>query len=142
MHISYTAEGMHNVRSEPYTPREIRRIRAIETKVCYQHKDEDRRAFERLLRQNPDVDELILCRDGWVTDTTYSNLLFGKPGAWVTPEHYLLAGTRRESLLRTGAVQVRPIHRDDIRQFPYVSLINAMLEPGRIMLPTSEIDLS
>lgn len=142
VHISYTAEGMHNVRSEPYTPREIRRIRAIETKVCYQHKDEDRRAFERLLRENPDVDELILCRDGWVTDTTYSNLLFGKPGAWVTPEHYLLAGTRRESLLRTGAVQVRPIHRDDIRQFPYVSLINAMLEPGRIMLPTSEIDLS
>lgn len=141
VHISYTAQGVHAVHVEPYTPRVIRRMRAVDCNVCYSRKDEDRSAFEQLRRQHPDVDELILCREGWVTDTTYSNLLFGEPGAWYTPELYLLAGTRRESLLRAGFVQARPIHRDDIPHFPYVCLINAMLEPGRLMLPTSAVEL-
>ena len=141
VHISYSAAGLGAVRYEAYEPRVIRRMRAVETNILYPRKDEDRRAFELMRLMNPDVDELILCRNGWVTDTTYSNLLFGEPGEWYTPEHCLLPGTRRESLLRAREVRVLPIRCTEIMSFPYVSLINAMLEPGRLMLPTSQIEL-
>lgn len=141
LHVSYDEAGITGVHAERYVPRVIRRMRAVEADVCYPLKLEDRRVFDVLRGEHSDVDELIICRDGMVTDTTFSNLLFGEPGAWYTPEHCLLPGTRRESLLRCGEVRVRAIRRAEIRDYPFLCLINAMLEPGRLVVPTCWVEV-
>lgn len=119
-----------------YQPKSVSRLCCAETgNFNYQHKFSDRSFFERLICKHPGFDELILTREGEVTDTTYTNLAFFDGGDWFTPDRPLLKGTRRQHLLETGFLKVRRIMKNDIPAFSHVSLINAMLDIGEISLP-------
>jgi 4-amino-4-deoxychorismate lyase len=48
-------------------------------------------------------------------------------GNWFTPETFLLNGTRRSGLLKTGKIKMAPICVNDLRNYSEVKLINAML---------------
>lgn len=141
LHVSYDAGGVASMTATPYGLRCLRRLRVVEAEVNYPFKDEDRSALDALRRRCSDADEVLILRGGWVTDTTFSNVLLGEPGHWVCPSHYLLRGTRRESLLRAGVVELRPLRAEDLKGFRFISLINAMLPPGRLMLPTTALML-
>lgn len=139
LHLSYDADGVASMTAVPYRLRRLRRLRAVEAEVDYSLKSEDRRALESLRQRCDDADEVLILRGGWVTDTTFSNVLLGEPGHWICPTHFLLRGTRRESLLRAGSVELRPLRAEDLHRFRFITLINAMLPPGRLMLPTSAL---
>lgn len=139
LHLPYDATGFFPATVQAYRPRVIRRLRVVEAAVDYALKDEDRSVFEALRARYPDADELLLTRGGLVTDTCFSNVLVGEPGHWVCPADCVLAGTRRESLLREGAVAQRPVRVEDLADYPFLTLINAMLPPGRIMLPMRDV---
>lgn len=123
----------------PYVPRQIHTLKIVESSIVYPLKSEDRTAFSSLQQKHPEVDELLITHDGRLTDTTYSNILLGEPGSWVTPCHYLLAGTRRAALLDLGEIRMEELTIHDLRYFRFISLINAMLPPGRLILPVSAI---
>lgn len=144
LHLPYCGGQWLAARAQAtaYTPRRIRSLLAVETDITYPRKSEDRRALDALKAAHPGADELVLCRGGCVTDTTYSNLLFGEPGRWETPDTPLLPGTMRARLLHLGLIRTARIRVQDIPHYPFVSLINAMLPPGRIMLPASSIALA
>lgn len=141
IHIPYHSGGWirEGIRTDLYQPRKIRSLKIVETSLEYSLKREDRSCFEAIKKQHPEADELILTREGRITDTTFSNLVFGAPGHWITPDTYLLRGTRREALLRNGEITAAPLRTQDLPSFPYASLINAMLPPGRVMLPINAI---
>jgi 4-amino-4-deoxychorismate lyase len=44
-------------------------------------------------------DDIIIVRNGFVTDASYANLIFRKGDEWFTPATFLLAGTMRAFLL-------------------------------------------
>lgn len=124
----------------PYTPRAIHSLALVDCPdLNYSVKSADRTALEQARLMRPDTDEVIITQNGFLTDTTYSNIVLGDGTRWVTPSHSLLAGTKRQYLLETGAITTLPLRGNDLTHYPLCSLINAMLNPGDILLPTSAI---
>ena len=113
----------------PYVPREIRSLRlvAADDELDYHLKYADRSALARLLQRRDDCDEILIVRDGAITDTSYSNVAFFDGRKYVTPDTFLLNGTRRQYLLGAGVLTERRITPSDLGGFERVVLINAML---------------
>lgn len=116
---------------QPYEKRMIQTIALAEIgSFDYSHKYVKRDFFEALRALHIDAQELILLRDGAVTDSTFSNLAFFDGHTWFTPRFPLLAGTRRRQLLDQGKMVERQIDVDELGQYQRCSFINAMLDLG------------
>lgn len=113
----------------PYVPKVINRIKVIEDNTIeYAHKFVDRAAIDRLFYQRGDCDDVLIVKNGKVTDCSFSNIVFRKGDQWVTPDTPLLEGTMRQRLLDENLINSREIRGDDIRSFDTFRIINAMLE--------------
>lgn len=140
MRIDYDRHG-HVFSSilAPYKKRIIRTLRIIEISgFRYSSKSTNRSFFDQAKLQS-NTDEIIFTQNGFVTDTTFSNLLFGDGSIWVAPETFLLNGTKRQQLLDQGIIGTAPVKKNNIHNFKYCSLINAMLDPGDMIIPTNQI---
>ncbi len=95
--------------------------------ISYHHKFKDRSALDLLFAQRGPCDDVLIIRNGLVTDTSYANIVFKKNDAWFTPATYLLQGTMRQSLIDRKMVEEREITVDEIPLFDSFKLINSML---------------
>jgi 4-amino-4-deoxychorismate lyase len=119
---------IHSIEFQPYTPRVIRALTLIEDNtIDYTYKYADRSMFDRLPPHAPDTD-LLIVKNGFITDTTFSNIVFYDGTQWVTPSTYLLNGTQRQRLLREGRIVSREIRVGDLSCFISAKPINAMLD--------------
>ena len=126
--IVYNAHQVVAISISPYVPRELSTFQLIEaTTIKYSYKREDRSCFD-LLKKNINADEIIITQGGFITDTSYSNLVFLKDGEWFTPNTYLLAGTQRQSLLDKGIIKEAKLSVDNLTSFSHFKLINSMLD--------------
>ena len=75
------------------------------------------RAFAEATAQGCD-DALLLNRQGFITETSRSNIFIECDGVLLTPplEHGLLPGVLRRELIETGAAREAPLRLDDLRQ--------------------------
>lgn len=112
----------------PYTPRAIRSLQIVEApQLKYAYKWENRRAIEALFSQKGKADDILICQNGEIRDTSYCNVLFSDGWRWYTPEQALLPGTQRAKLLEEGLILPRRLSLSDLAHFRKVKLINAML---------------
>jgi 4-amino-4-deoxychorismate lyase len=74
-----------------------------------------------------DCDDILIVKDGYITDTSFSNIVFFDGEKWVTPARPLLRGTMRESLLKRNLIGEENITVDDLNKIKEARLINAML---------------
>ena len=95
--------------------------------------------LNQLLNPEQENEEIIIVKDGLVTDSSYSNLVFRQGNVWYTPSTYLLNGVKRQRLLQQEFIFEREIRPEDLDKYSKVSLINAMLDPGDISLPVDNI---
>jgi 4-amino-4-deoxychorismate lyase len=124
----------------PYVPRIIRSLTLVEGgDIDYSFKYSDRTRLITLLELRGAADEIIIVKDGGITDTSYSNLVFLKDGTWYTPATPLLKGTRRQLLLDEGRIREEIIMAKDLAEYSEVGLINAMLDLGEIRIETKYI---
>lgn len=121
-----------------YQPRKIETIKLVESDIDYSFKFADRSELNSLVQQSG-TDEIILVKNGLITDSSYSNLAFFDGDKWWTPKSPLLKGVRRESLLQVGILSEMDISIHHMSSFEKVSLINAMLDLGELCLPISQI---
>jgi len=111
----------------PYRPKEIGKLRVVPSTIDYRYKYADREVFKQLLERYPDVDEVIIEKEGLLTDTTIANIAFFDSGTWYTPKTPLLAGTMRAKLLDNGLLVPRDIPKTSLHRYTQVALINAMI---------------
>ena len=134
MHVEYDASGITLVKADEYHVRHITRLRLV---VCddidYAYKSADRRRLETLFAQRGEADEVVIVKNGLLTDTSYSNIALFDGSQWVTPRQPLLRGTMRQSLLDAGVLTEQDIKAEDWNHFRQVSLINAMMPLGRLV---------
>jgi len=102
----------------------------------YSFKYENRSDFDYNLQKN---EELIFTQNGFITDTSYSNLIFLKDEKWFTPKTFLLNGTQRQYLLQKKLIQEMDISIDNYKQFSHFRLINAMLNFNSSIIYSTEI---
>jgi len=123
----------------PYKKKIIKRLKLVEDNLIdYRFKYCDRSAINALVRKYAGEDEdIIIVKNGLITDSSYSNLAFLRNSGWVTPAEPLLNGTCRQRLLQEGILQAEEIRPSDLSSFSNISLINAMLDIGDLILPVS-----
>jgi len=116
---------------EPYTPKVIATLKLVEdNSISYSYKFADRTALNALREKRGDCDEILIVKNGLVTDTSYSNIAFYDGLRWVTPSTPLLRGTLRSFLLHQGLISEADISLTDLRHYSKARLINAMLPLG------------
>ena len=111
----------------PYIPKAIHSLRVVPSALDYSYKYADRTGFTMLLEENRDVDEIIIEKEGLLTDTTISNIAFYDGKIWVTPQTPLLYGTMRAKLLDEGFLTAKDITKEALPGYTQVALMNAML---------------
>ena len=139
---------IRRIELEPYTLRPVRSLRLVVAPVDldYHLKSADRCALAALAAGKDGCDEVIIVRDGLVTDTSYTNLLFRTTdGRLLTPRTPLLSGTMRRHLLDAGLVSEADITPCELvpgnsAHITHALLINAMMPLGRAPeIPVSAI---
>ncbi len=112
----------------PYIISPVRSLRLVHSNtITYDHKLQDRSSLHQLYEQREDADDILIVKNGFITDTFYANVIFKKDDAWHTPKHYLLKGTMRQYLLDEGKIVEADITVDNYNYYQSTKLINAML---------------
>lgn len=118
---------LHSIEYIPYVQKEINSLKIVPSNIDYALKYANRDALNTLLQSNKEVDEVIIEKEGYLTDITIANIAFYDGKKWVTPENPLLKGTMRAKLINEGFLQQREIRKEDLNHYTQVALINAML---------------
>jgi len=111
----------------PYIEKTIEALKVVSSTLKYTLKYADRHALNSLLEENSDVDDIIIERDGYITDTSIANLAFYDGTTWYTPKKPLLPGTMRQKLLDKGFLSKKDIRKEELPQYTQVALMNAMI---------------
>lgn len=111
----------------PYRPKEIKTLKVVASDVTYHYKFSDRSTLDKLLQENPEADDIIIEKEGLITDTTIANIALFDGEQWVTPKKPLLEGTMRAYLLGQGFLHPKDITSDSLKKYEKVALMNAML---------------
>lgn len=120
-------EKLHSIKYIPYVPKEINSLKIVPANIDYALKYANRDVLNTLLESNKEVDEVIIEKEGYLTDITIANIAFYDGEQWFTPENPLLKGTMRAKLINEGFLQTREIKKEDLDHYTQVALINAML---------------
>jgi 4-amino-4-deoxychorismate lyase len=124
----------------PYERRKIKSLKLVhDNTIEYSFKLSDRSAIDRLIAQKGDADDIIIVKNGFITDSSFGNLVFENDEGFFTPESALLKGTRRQSLLDTLSVTEVSIKTEDLHKYKYIHNINAMNTLGDQVIKVSDI---
>ncbi len=106
----------------------IKSVRLVEdNSIDYKFKYENRSNINKLFDLRGNTDDVIIVKNGLITDSSYANLLFFDGDRWVTPEKPLLAGVQRQKLLDNKTIYCHNITPDNLKSFQKLRFINAML---------------
>lgn len=136
----YDEAGIHDISCTPYTRKNIHFLRLVTANdIDYRYKSVDRSALNQLKEKQGDCDEILIIRNKHITDTSYTNVALYDGKQWFTPSTPLLQGTMRQSLLDGGLLQERELLVSDLPNYKQISLFNAMMELGELVLPVNKI---
>lgn len=130
--VIYSQE-VEEVEYEIYTLKPVTSLKLVPgDDIEYNYKFRNRDKLNDLLKMRGDSDEILIVKDGLITDTSFTNIVFLKEGTWFTPALPLLCGTRREYYLHRKLLVPLDISPNDLRHFEEARLINSMrsLEKG------------
>jgi 4-amino-4-deoxychorismate lyase len=120
-------EKIHSIEYIPYTPKDISTLKIVPSSIEYGFKYANRDAFNTLLKKHADVDEIIIEKDGYLSDTSIANIALYDGEKWITPSSPLLPGTMRAKLIDEGFLHLGDIQKENLSQYTQVALMNAML---------------
>jgi 4-amino-4-deoxychorismate lyase len=119
---------IHDVEFHPYAIRSINSLQIVTAdNIDYSYKYEDRSALQKLLCKCT-ADDVVIIKKGFVTDTSYSNIVFSKGGKYFTPSTYLLNGTKRQKLLDDKIIEETEIRVSDLHDYEKIFLANSMID--------------
>ena len=119
-------EGIIKVEVAPYEMTSIHTLTRIHSDILYDHKYTDRQALDDIYAQRGEADDVLIVKNGLVTDTTIANVAFFDGQRWLTPTQPLLKGTFRARLLDRGAIREAEIEISAIERFQHVAIMNAL----------------
>ena len=109
----------------PYKAKKITSLKIIQSQINYAYKFDDREELNKLSIEK--YDEIIIEKNGFLTDTTIANIAFYTKEGWITPKTPLLKGTVRAKLLHENFLIEKNIRKEEITNFSHFALMNAMI---------------
>jgi len=121
------AEDLIDVSFSTYHEKEIKSLKIIESDIDYSFKYCNRDELNELYAKREDADDILIVKNGLITDSSFANVAFWDGFKWITPKSPLLKGTTRERLIKNGFLVQRDIYIDEIKKFNSFALMNAMI---------------
>ena len=126
LRISYN-ERYKKIELDPYKIKEIKTLKVVvNNEINYSLKYSDRSSLLKVYEQKESCDDVLIIKEGKVTDTSYANIVFYNGQEWLTPSTPLLEGTARANLLNEGIIIEQDIHLEDLASFKSFKVINAL----------------
>lgn len=122
-------ETIEKIEITPYLFRSVKSLKIVHHEtIDYHLKYTDRQILQELYARRGICDDIIIVKNGLVTDSFAANLLFFDGKKWITPTTPLLKGTQRQFLLDRGIISEQEIREDEVKTYQKVGLINAMID--------------
>jgi len=119
----------YEVTYHPYKKKNIKTLKLVfDDDLSYSKKYYDRNRIDTLLRQKSSCDDILIVKNGLITDTSIANIAFKYKNNWITPKKPLLEGTTRARLLERHKILEEDISIKDLENFNQVALMNAMID--------------
>lgn len=123
------SDTVESITFEPYRFRPINNLALVyDNNIDYTYKSEDRSRLQSLVSQKGNCDEILIVKNGYITDTSYSNIVLENSEGLFTPSTPLLAGIKRQLLIDAGTIIEKDIRVDDLHRYSRAYLINAMID--------------
>ncbi len=114
---------------QEYKFKEIKYLKLlVSDDIEYSFKSENRLIFNTISTELKVGEEVLIVKNGMISDTTFSNVVLQNEEGFFTPSTPLLRGVKRESLLEEGVIKEREIRVEDLNQYSKIYLINAMID--------------
>jgi 4-amino-4-deoxychorismate lyase len=138
--VVYTTTGEYTYTITPYILNPVNTLQVVyDDTIDYACKFENRGKLDQLFQARWQADDILIIKNGLVTDTSYCNVCFYDGARWITPSAPLLPGVMRQVLLDAWQIQAEEIRTGDIPKFQKVKLINALLGFTGPEFPVSQI---
>lgn len=113
----------------PYMIHPVQSLALVEvpSETDYSFKWADRSWIEQL-KQGIAADDILMVKNGLLTDTSYANIALWDGYEWFTPRLPLLEGTKRARLLAEGVLKIADIKPQSLGDFQCLRLLNAMID--------------
>ncbi|HOG35768.1 MAG TPA: aminotransferase class IV [Paludibacteraceae bacterium] len=112
----------------PYSFRKKQKVGIVQAdEIDYSYKYANREKLEKLIA-GTDFDDIIIVKNGYVTDALFSNLVFETEKGLFTPKTFLLPGTKRQYLLDKQVISETTIRAKDIFDYSKIRFINSMID--------------
>lgn len=132
--------SLESVEFEPYQMKTVISIQLVDCGgFSYDLKYADRSVLYQLYQKRGKADDVLLVKNGLLTDCSYSNVCLWDGTNWFTPAAPLLSGTKRAQLIDAGTITERDIHVSRLHQYQKMSMINAMMELGELEVPMDQL---
>ncbi len=134
------AENIESVEIFPYVKRQIKSLKLLNgNEIMYCYKFLDRQDIEKLYGQRGHCDDVLIIKNGMLTDTSFCNIALFDGISWYTPEHPLLMGTQRQKLLDQKKMISKVLEAEDLKNYSKLCVFNAMIEFGEIVIPVENV---
>lgn len=127
--VIYNDFEVINVEYFPYKKREINSFKLIfDDEIIYNKKYLNRKNLDNLFSEKENCDEIIIIKNGIVTDTSIANIAIFYDGIWITSKNCLLKGTTRNRLLEEKFLIEKDISVEMLKNASKIALMNAMID--------------
>ncbi|MFV0599991.1 MAG: aminotransferase class IV [Bacteroidales bacterium] len=110
-----------------YKQRKIENLKVVfDDTIDYSYKFENRDRLNSLFEDRGGCSDIIIVKNGCLTDTSFSNIVLFDGDKYFTPSSFLLNGTMRQKLIRDKIIFEKEIKLEDIHSFKKLYLINAL----------------
>jgi 4-amino-4-deoxychorismate lyase len=122
------SKTIENIEFIPYQSRIFKTFQAVyDDEIKYNFKYLDRSAIQKLEQLKKEANDILIIKQGVITDTSIANVAFFDGEQWVTPVNPLLKGTTRERLLKEGKIKPEVIELKNTKKYSKMALMNAIL---------------
>ncbi|MEA5099631.1 MAG: aminotransferase class IV [Bacteroidales bacterium] len=110
-----------------YKQRKIENLKVVfDDTIDYSYKFENRDRLNSLFEDRGGCSDIIIVKNGCLTDTSFSNIVLFDGDKYFTPSSFLLNGTMRQKLLRDKIIFEKDVKLEDVHRFKKLFLINAL----------------
>jgi 4-amino-4-deoxychorismate lyase len=129
--VKCTVTYDEEIRTIEYVSYRIRPVNSLkmvyDDTIDYSFKYADRTKLSSFFQLRGQFDDILIIKNGLITDTYYANVIFLSDSIWFSPENPLLHGTRIENYFREKRVTPALLRPKDLTLFSEARIINAMI---------------
>ena len=138
--VVYGEKGIEDLSYSPYAVRHVHSLALMQADtIDYTYKSAGREPLNCLFALRGACDDILIVKQGLLTDTSIANIALWDGCEWHTPAQPLLAGTQRRYLLDTGQIKETDIPVASLGNYRHIRLFNALIPFGEVELPVGQI---